>query len=363
MIIVYILIAILMFGLLIAVHEFGHFIAAKSLGVKVNEFAIGMGPRLLHTRRGETEYTLRLFPIGGFCAMEGEGEDSNDPRAFNNKPAWRRFIILVAGAFMNFLTGVLIFLFLSMGIGQYTTTNVGSFLEGFTAQGESGLMPGDRIVRVEGHAIYLNSDIQLFFSRGGDTLDIEVERDGERVALDGLYMPYREYVRDGETVKLRGLTFAKKEASLSDKLRLTWYESIDTVRVVWISLGDLVSGAVGVRDMSGVVGIVGMMSDVGTQAQADAQENGQNWVAAVVMSILNFTALIAVNLAVMNLLPIPALDGGQILFLLVDKVYSLFSRRHISQKYLGYINAAGFLCLIGLMVVVAFSDVMKLFGR
>ena len=354
MVIIYTLIAILMFGLLIAVHEFGHFIAAKTLGVKVNEFAIGMGPRLLHKRRGETEYTLRLFPIGGFCAMEGEGEDSRDPRAFNNKATWRRFVILVAGAAMNFLTGVLIFLVLNAGVGTYVTTTVGGFMDGFTAQGEGGLMVGDRIVSVDGHAIYLQTDVRLFFDRGGEKLDVKVVRDGEKITLTGLHMPYREYVQNGQTVRLRGVSFAQKEAGLGDKLFLTWYNAIDTVRLVWVGLSDLFSGQVGIREMSGPVGIVAMLGEMGSQSGT---------LRIATLSVLNFTAFIAVNLAVMNLLPIPALDGGQILFLAVDKVYSLFSKKHINQKYLGYINAAGFLCLIGLMVVVAFSDVLKLFGR
>ena len=358
MIIVYILVAILMFGILIAVHEFGHFAAAKLLGVKVNEFAIGMGPRILHRQKGETEYTLRLFPIGGFCAMEGEEEDSHDPRAFNNKPAWKRFIILAAGAFMNFLTGVLIFFFLLVGSASpiavtdtLTTTTIDHFMTGFPLEGENGLLPGDRIVEVDGHAVYLREDIDLFFSRAGATMDLTVERDGRRVELKDLPLQKQEY--EGEGLRY-GLYFAQKEATLLDKLQLTWYNAVDTVRLVWVSLGDLVSGAVGIRDMSGPVGIVTMISDVGTNAGSAL---------LAVRGILYFVAFIAINLAVMNLLPIPALDGGQILFLVVDKIYGLFTRRRIDQKYLGYINGAGFILLIGLMVVVAFSDVLKLFGK
>lgn len=364
MIVVYILIAVLMFGMLIAVHEFGHFAAAKLLGVRVNEFAIGMGPRILHKKKGETEYTWRLFPIGGFCAMEGEEEDSKDPRAFNNKPAWKKLIILAAGAFMNFLVGVLIFLGLLAGSAEpsyqtdiFVTPVIASFMDGFPAQGENGLLPGDRILEVDGHAIFVQTDIRLFFDRGGDFLDLVVERDGKKVVLNNLYMPVQNYVFQGETAPRRGLVFTAKEPTVLERLQLTWYHSIDTVRLVWISLGDLLSGAVGVRDMSGPIGIVDMIQDTATETAA------RYGVAAAARGIFYFVAFIAINLAVMNLLPIPALDGGQILFLAVDKVYSLFSRKHIDQKYLGYINGAGFLLLIGLMIVVAFSDVLKLFGR
>ncbi len=359
--IVYILVAILMFGVLIALHEFGHFAVAKLTGVRVNEFAIGMGPRLLHKKKGETEYTLRLFPIGGFCAMEGEEESSDDPRAFNNKPAWQRFLVLVAGAGMNFLTGVLIFFFLLVGSASpvavtdtVVTTTLDGFLDGFPLQGEQGLLPGDRIVSIDGHAIYLRSDVDLFLSRAGETLDLTVERDGARIELRDFPLVPREYTIDGEKALMYGLVFSARKATFWDTLSLTWYNSIDTVRLVWISLGDLVTGAVGLRDLSGPVGIVSLISDVGTSAGSPL---------LAVRGILYFVAFIAINLAVMNLLPIPALDGGQILFLLVDKVYSLFTKKRIDQKYLAYINGAGFLLLIGLMVLVAVSDVLKLFGR
>lgn len=359
MVVVYIVIAILMFGLLIAVHEFGHFITAKLLGVKVNEFDIGMGPRLLHRKKGETEYTLRLFPVGGFCAMEGEEGESDDPRAFTNKSAWRRFIILVAGAFMNFVTGVLIFFFLFLGSAAPVAMTdtlvlpvIDHFMEGFPLEGEDGLLPGDRILKVDGHAIYLREDLDLFLSRAGETMDLVVERDGRRVELKDLPLQKREY--PGQEGLKYGLYFQQKEAGFGDKLALTWYNTIDTVRMVWLGLGDLVTGAAGLRDMTGPVGIVSMIGDVG--ASAPSALLGAR-------SILYFTAFIAINLAVMNLLPIPALDGGQIFFLLVDKVYGLFTKKRIDPKYLGYINAAGLIALLLLMAAVAVSDVLRLFGR
>lgn len=356
----YILIAILMFGFLIAVHEFGHFITAKLLGVKVNEFAIGMGPRIIHRKKGETEYTLRAFPIGGFCAMEGEeGDESSDPRAFNNKPAWKRLIILAAGAFMNFVVGVLIFFFLFLGSAApvmvtdtMVTTTIDHFMEGFPLEGEDGLLPGDRIVKIDGHAIYVREDLDLFLSRAGETMDIVVERDGRRVELNDLPLQKREY--PGHEGLKYGFYFVEKKADFGDKLALTWYNSIDTVRLVWLGLGDLFTGAVGLREMTGPVGIVSMISDVGSSAP--------NALLAA-RSIFYFVAFIAINLAVMNLLPIPALDGGQIFFLLVDKVYGLFTKKRINPKYLGYINAAGLIALLLLMAVVAVSDVFKLFGR
>ena len=351
MTIVYILIAVLMFGLLIAIHEFGHFIAAKALGVRVNEFAIGMGPQLFSRRSGETSYSLRAFPIGGFCAMEGEGEDSDDPRAFGNKPAWTRFFILVAGAFFNF--AVLILALFSQVEG-FVAPVVTGYMPGAEDLQQTGLLPGDRLYRVDGHRIYFNADALLYLDRAGDTVDLEVIRDGARVTLNGVSMPVRTLTdANGQQVQKRGVYIGQvEEATLGLKLKNAWYQSVSYVRMVWMSLGDLITGAVGVRDMSGPIGIVNAMGEMGAQSESAGE---------AVRNILNFVAFIAINLAVMNLLPIPALDGGQILFLVVDGVWHRLTRRRINQKYLGYINMAGFCCLIGLMVVVAVSDVVKLF--
>jgi len=170
---------------------------------------------------------------------------------------------------------------------------------------------------------------------------------------------------DGQVRQLLGVTVTRElcPASPGDRLRLSWYNAVDTVRLVWVSLGDLVTGRVGLRELSGVIGITTMIGDEASAAHDAAQEQGESGFAAAVSTIFYITAVIAVNLAVMNLLPIPALDGGQILFLLADKIYSLFTRRRIDQKYLGYINAAGFVLLMGLMIVVACSDILKQFGR
>ena len=360
---VYILIAILMFGVLIAVHELGHFLAAKSLGVKVNEFAIGMGPALLSRQRGETRYTLRALPIGGFCAMEGEEEDSNDPRSFHNKPAWKKFLILVAGAFMNFLTGFVIILVL-FSLGQTPAAPVISgFLPGAEAVAQTGLRPGDEFYRIDGHRIYFQSDAILFLGRAGETVEVEVLRDGERLDLGALHLPYRTVTdENGQQSLKRGILVGQvRETGPLGTLRSAWYQSVDYARTVWISLGDLVTGAVGLKDMSGAIGIIDILGQAGQAGAEAAVELDMAPALGALLNILSFVAFIAINLAVMNLLPIPALDGGQILFLVVDRVGWLLTRRHIPQKYLGYINAAGLLCLLALMVVVAVNDVIKLF--
>ncbi len=350
--VIYILIAILMFGVLIAVHEFGHFISAKLLGVRVNEFSIGMGPAIFSRQKGETLYSLRALPIGGFCAMEGEDTTSDDPKAFSNKPAWRKFIILVAGSFMNFLTGVLLLLLVFSQSAAYAYPTVGGFLEGSTLEAE-GLRAGDRLIEVDGHKIYTYGDASLLFGRAGDVSNVVVERDGMLVTLKDVTMPLRPFTVNGQTQMLRGLTLGVgyEEKTLFTWLKATWYQSIDYVRMVWMGLGDLVTGAVGLKDLSGPIGIVNAIGEVGEQSDGAAD---------AALNISSFVAFIAINLAVMNLLPIPALDGGQVLFLVVDAVYTKLVRKRLDQKYLGYVNAAGLICLLALMAVVAVSDVIKL---
>lgn len=348
----YIAIAILMFGALVTIHELGHFTAAKALGVKVNEFAIGMGPVLLKRQGRETKYSLRALPIGGFCAMEGEEEESNDPRSFLNKPVWRRFIILIAGSFMNFLAGFLIILILYWNTAAFPTTRIGGFMDGFPNSSSSPIKAGDQFYSIDGERIYLSSDISIFLSRGnGKTADIVVIRDGKKVLLKNYPMALREYEVDGQKVTRYGFYIESEKATFANKLEYTWYNSVSFVRLVRLGLGDMISGKAGVKDLSGPVGIVGMINDVGTSAEStsDALEN-----------IAYICAFIAINLAVMNMLPLPALDGGRIFFMFVTVIAEKLFRRKINPKYEGYIHAAGFFLLIGLMVFVMFNDIVKL---
>ncbi len=351
-----VLAGILMFGLLIAIHEFGHFIVAKLCGVKVNEFAIGMGPKLLSRQGEETLYSLRLFPIGGYCAMEGEDEDTVDPRSFQKAAAWKKFLILVAGAFMNFLVGFLIFLCLC-AVDQNYAVDVVSGFEPWSSLPAQGLEVGDQFLSVDGHAIWVSGDASLFLGRAGERADIKVLRNGQTILLKDVDMTRTAVPQpDGTTRQLLGISigYRMSPATLGDQLRLSWYNSIDTVRLVWLSLGDLLTGAVGIRDMSGPVGIVDMMGQVAGSADTTSH---------AFLSILYFVAFIAINLAVMNLLPIPALDGGRIFFLIVNLIYTALTKRRLDPKYEGAVNTVFFLALLGLMVVVAASDVLKLFGR
>ena len=353
----YIIIAIILFGILIAVHEFGHFITAKLLGVKVNEFAIGMGPRILHKIKGETEYSLRILPIGGFCAMEGEDEATDDPRSFECQAAWKKFIILVAGSFMNFVAGVLIILLLFSNAQAFNAPVITEFMDGAEYLQADGLQVGDRFYRIDGHRIYFMNDVNLFLSRAKDgVMDLEVIRDGERIRLkDFDFTPRVPYTDEsGQTAYMRGFYYGTAEkATLGLILKNTWYQAIDYVRLVWISLGDLITGVAGLRDLSGPIGIVDAVGDAGANAAT---------VGAGLYSVFSFMSLIAINLAVMNLLPIPALDGGRVFFLIVGSLFRVLTGKKLNPKYEGWVNAAGFALLMGLMIVVAVSDVLKLAG-
>lgn len=355
MIFLFILIAVVMFGVLVALHEFGHFVTAKLLGVQVNEFAVGMGPTLWKKQKGETQYSLRLFPIGGFCAMEGEDEETNNPRAFTAQKVWKRLIILLAGSAMNFLTGFVIILLLFSQSQAFSTPVIDGFADGFALSGENGLQEGDRISKVDGENIYIYSDISIFFARtNGETMDLVVERDGETVILDDFPLKLQEYTENGQTTTRYGINFSVVPATVGMRLREAWFHSVDFVRLVRVSLVDLFSGHASLKDVSGPIGIVDTLTQVGEQSQT---------VGAAAMNIFYFAALIAINLAVMNLLPIPALDGGRIFFLLISSVITLLTKKKIDPKYEGYIHLAGLICLLVLMVVVAFNDIFRIIVR
>jgi len=348
----YIILAIIAFGVLIGIHELGHFLAAKACGVRVNEFALGMGPKILHKQGKETLYSLRLLPFGGFCAMEGEDGDSADPRAFSAKPAWQRAVILVAGAAMNFLLGFLLILCIAPQT-RFIEPVIGGFMEGCPYEGEAGLQTGDRILRVDGHRIFFMDNFAEYMSRGGDDHDIVLLRDGRRVTLRGYHMPKVAYpAENGGTVLKYGIYFTTHESTFRGDVRCAWYEALDFVRLVWRSLGDLITGAVSVRELSGPVGIVSYVNEV--EAEAESTDEAR-------FNFFFIFALIAVNLAVMNLLPLPALDGGRIFLLAVTWVIERVFRRRVDPKYEGYIHTAGFVLLMGLIVFVLFNDVIKIF--
>ena len=409
--------AILLFSLLIFLHELGHFVAAKLSKVRVNEFSIFMGPALLKWQRGETLYAIRCIPIGGYCAMEGENEDTDDPHSFQKASWWKRLIILVAGSAMNFLAGLLLFAIVlapndSITVpvvdsasnvytiasedglqagdrilevdGQEVNTEqdasilVGLFdgnthsvvverkdqtvtIEAFTAQkgttvvNENGLHVGDEILEIDGETIYIAGDFDLILSlKGGNTHDLVVKRNGQEVFLGDLNMQMYLFPNEyGQMIERYGFSFASEENNFGNLMGHIWNNSIDVIRNVRLSLQMLISGQAGLKDMSGPVGIVQIMSDT---AQA-SDTTGD-----AVMNLLYFGAFIAINLAVMNMLPIPALDGGRAVCLLLTTAVEKITKKKINPKYEGYIHGAGMILLLILMAVIMFKDVWGIFA-
>ena len=346
----FIIVGIIFFGLLVAVHEWGHYITARLLDVQVNEFAIGMGPALWSRQKGETRYSFRLFPIGGYCAMEGEDEDTGNPRAFSAKAPWRRIVILTAGSFMNLLAGFLLVVLLFTAVGSYSVPVLRDLAPGCPAAGY--LEPGDRILAIDGRKVSVYSDVSAALrAGGGETKDFVVRRDGQRLTLRDVPLPLREYTEDGQTLTRYGLNFTRQDASFPGVLAEGWRTCGYFARSVWEGLSMLVRGQVGLSDMSGPVGIVSYLGEAGHQGPT---------VRAGLENVLYVIALIAVNLASMNMLPIPALDGGRIFLILCGELWFLLTRRRLDPKYEAYLHAGGFVLLLAFMLAVTFSDVWKL---
>lgn len=346
----FILYSILLFSFLIFIHEFGHFITAKLSGVQVNEFAIFMGPAIFKKQVGETLYSIRLIPIGGYCAMEGEDEDTDNPRAFCRAKWWKRLIILVAGAAMNFIVGVLLFFIVFSNNKAFITPVISAAEEGCTVVREDGLQIGDRFLEINGERVYVADDFSLLMSLSDDTPDIVVERNGRKLYFDDYKM---EMHRFGEESNERyGFSFSTEANTIGNRVSYTWNYSLDMIRSVRLSLKMLFTGQAGVKDLSGPVGIVQIMSDSASQAQTPLD---------ALLTILLFGGFLGINLAVMNLLPIPALDGGRVVGLLLTTAVEKITRKKVSPKIEGYIHGVGMVLLLALMAIIMFKDVIFLF--
>ena len=349
-----ILFAILLFSILIFVHELGHFLTAKASGVQVNEFSMFMGPAIWKKQIGETLYAIRCIPIGGYCAMEGEDSDTDNPRSFQKAAWWKRLIVLVAGSAMNFIAGLVLLAIVVAPAEQFVTPVVAQIEEGCALAGENGIQVGDRIVELDGEKILLHSNFSTILAlNGGDVHDLVLERNGEKIVLDDFRMEKREFDNGDGTTSLRyGFSFSLEDATFGNKLKYVWNNALDTVRMVRLSIQMLFNGQAGLQDMSGPVGIVQVMSDTAAQSETTLD---------ALMTMLSFGAFIAINLAVMNMLPIPALDGGRVVCLLLTTAVEAVTRKKINPKYEGYLHAAGMILLLILMAVVMFKDIFVLF--
>ena len=339
-----IILAILAFGVLVIVHEFGHFITAKRGGVQVNEFWIGMGPTLLKHEYKGTLYCLKLLPFGGACVMEGEDGESENEHAFGKAKLPRRMLIVCAGALMNFLVGFLIVLAVMQPNGPnggYIVSTIASVDPASTAAGD--LKAGDEILKIDGYHILVRSDFETALSRtASTTYKVTVRREGEKVTLPSVKL--EATVTDANGNKRIGITFAELPDSLGMHLSMSVRTAVNYARLVWSSMGMLVSGQVGVDQLAGPVGMAEVMADTAKYSM---------------ISFFQLVAFISINLGVMNLLPLPALDGGRLVFLIIEGI----RRKPVPPKYEGYVHAAGLMLLLMLMVYVTGQDVLRIFMR
>ncbi len=340
-----IILVILIFGLIITIHEFGHFMVAKLCKITVNEFSIGMGPTLFKFVKGETKYSIRLLPFGGFVSMEGEDQLSDDSNAFCNKHILKRIAVVIAGSFMNLLLGFLVVVILSCN-QQYISSNVISQFAQDAQSQSQGLQVGDKIIEVNGTRTYVDNDIVYEFSQSETTIfDFVVKRDGEKIELNSIDL------KDSETGKIKiDFSVTALEKNLVNTLDYSARKTVSVAKLIWTSLADMVKGKVSLDQVSGPIGVVQTVGDTITSAK----ENGIK----VLDAILTIVAFLTINIGFFNLLPIPALDGGRLLFLLVE----LITRKKVPQKYEATIHFVGFVLLIILAVAVAFNDILRLFG-
>ncbi len=341
-----IVLAIIIFSLIIIFHELGHFLVAKKCDVKVNEFCLGLGPTILHFTKGETTYSLKLFPFGGACMMEGEDEESSDGRAFNHKTVWQRFAIVFAGPFFNFIMAYVLSVILIGCIG-YDTPTITGVMEGYSAEAE-GMQAGDKILFLNNYRVHFYQEVSVYsFFHPGEEIKVTYERGGEKRTAN-ITPTYNEE----EGRYLLGIlgNYTREKGSVPDTMRYGFYEMKYQIYSTFQSLKMLFTGKLSVNDMSGPVGIVKTIGDTYDQSVS----SGAFY---VVMNMLNIAILLSANLGVMNLLPLPALDGGRLVFFIVEAIRG----RRVNEELEGKVHLIGFALLMVLMVVIMFNDIQKLF--
>nr|WP_294490934.1 RIP metalloprotease RseP [uncultured Mediterraneibacter sp.] len=341
-----IVIAILLFSFIILFHELGHFLLAKANGIRVDEFSLGLGPTLIGKQIGDTFFCIKLLPFGGACMMGEDDTDDMSEGSFNSKSVWARISVIAAGPVFNLLLAW-IFCVILIGATGYQSTEITDVLDGYSAQ-EQGMQPGDVIREINGRNVHIWDDVRLYtVTHPEDTpYEIVYERDGEKYTA--MIEPRQ---LEGDAAPLLGVTSENFERpGILGSMQYGVYKMKYWINYALDSLRMLITGQVGIQDMSGPVGIVNVVDDV-------YQSSVPAGAAAVVLNLMNFGTFLSANLGVVNLLPIPALDGGRLIFLIVEAI----RRRRIPPEKEGMVHFAGFALLMVLMVVVMYNDIMKLF--
>ena len=377
------IVTVIMFLVMISLHEFGHFITAKLMDFKILEYAIGFGPAIWKSKKSEIQYSLRVVPFGGYCKFEGEDEDSLDKRAFSNQAVWKRIIVVAAGGVFNVILGFILFLVIISQTSPMVTNRVDSVVKNSYIS-DAGLMPGDEIIRINGKKVNFYNDITLYTQEFTENTecDLVIKRDGEKKTLsfkptksaseykytdsgvevtgfingiktDTDFYEYDEdIIKDEEKVGTEerverlivGFVPVKEDVTIFNIWGEAWNRTRFVVKLVYNSLWQMITGKVGVDQMSGPVGIV---KEVNTAVNSGSS----SW-----LYVLNLTALLTINLGVFNLLPVPALDGGRLFFMLIE----LITRKKIPPEKEGLVHSIGFMLLIALIIFISYNDIMKL---
>ena len=377
------IVTVIMFLVMISLHEFGHFITAKLMDFKILEYAIGFGPAIWKSKKSEIQYSLRIVPFGGYCKFEGEDEDSLDKRAFSNQAVWKRIIVVAAGGVFNVILGFILFLVIISQTSPMVTNRVDTVVENSYIS-DAGLMSGDEIIRINGKKVNFYNDITLYTQEFTEDTecDLVIKRDGEKKTLSfkptkstseykytdsgvevtgfingvktetDFYEYDEDIVKDEEKVGTEerverliiGFVPVKEDVTIANIWGEAWNQTRFVVKLVYNSLWQMITGKVGVEQMSGPVGIV---KEVNTAVNSGSS----SW-----LYVLNLTALPTINLGVFNLLPVPALDGGRLFFMLIE----LITRKKIPPEKEGLVHSIGFMLLIALIIFISYNDIMKL---
>lgn len=376
-----VIVTLLIFLVMITLHEFGHFIMAKTLGVNVLEFSIGMGPAIFKKQGKKTLYSVRAFPVGGYCSLEGEDTESNDEGAFCNQKLWKRFLIVSAGAILNLVLGFVLFAVFVVATSPVATNVIGKVVEN-SYLAESGVLPGDRIVKINGHRINFYNDITFYSDEytEGEKIKLTVKRDGERLnfevlpsnavttvtyyedcvditeVVNGREPVYRreygeiptEYVgkSQSDTRLIIGFEAKKEEITAKNILPQAWYNTLYITKGIYSAFGELITGRSGLENMAGPVGVAQVVDG----AVKSGEQSGIN--------VLLIVAMLTVNLGIFNLLPLPALDGGRLFFMLIE----LIRGKPVPPEKEGIVHAIGLILLLALAVVVCFNDILRILG-
>lgn len=342
-----IVIGIFIFGIIVIVHEFGHYSTAKLCKVKVTEFAIGMGPVIYKKKGKETTFSLRLLPLGGFCSM-GEDEDSDDPDSFRKKPVPAKMAVILAGAVMNLILGFIISLVAMLVSGVGVSSRIVYFDENAVSP-NYGLQLEDTIERINGTKIFTARDITYILSTDDDGIvDFTVKRNGEKIELKGVRFPMIIDETTGKTTLKYDFKVQGERITIKNIVPYSFNNAVYCGRIVLMSIRDLITGKYGLNDLQGPVGIV-------TTIGSSVTDKGLDW-----DFLLQLAALITVNIGIFNLLPIPALDGGRFVFLVIEAI----RRKPMKAETEGMVHFAGLALLMLLMIVVTFNDIKNIFiGR